>query len=411
MRPNGAHVWCDRIAMAFGLGLLCVGLNPAAAADAPAAAVSPPAIPTPRADNGPETPPAAAAPRSSASLYAEYAPAVVRVKLVDEEVDSEGKNIVYFASGFLISDDGLVVTSLVQAQTTQIQRVIIDKDGLDYAAQLIGADLRTSLALVRLLRMPEKFSVIPIDAPNVSLPIGSPVLAISMPLEFDASPSAGITTGYESEFTPQNLVFPCSYLRTSIPLRPAEQGAPVLDSTGSLAGVMVARLLDLQSSYLVTPNSLRRIISDLKNHGRVLYGTLPVEFEETPDKPYVARQVVVSAVKPGSRAEQAGLRPGDVLRRLTLRTNRKVELPSSLTALGDGPIRRISHVRDMLFHALPGEDMRIEVERDGQAIPFFTLPVEAAADTPGTAEGTPPGNAPESEAPLPVTNREPPLSR
>lgn len=410
MRPNRAHVWCGRCALALGLACVGVGLSTVVAADVslPAAGIEKPATQTPA--NDPLTaPPSATTPHSVANLYAAFAPAVVRVKLVDEEVDAEGKNIVYFASGFLISDDGLVLTSLGQAPRARIQRVIIDKDGLDYAAQLIGADLRTTLALVRLLRMPEKFAVIPIDAPNVTLPIGSPVLAISMPLEFDASPSAGIATGYESGFA--QYVFPCSYMRTSIPLGPAEQGAPVLDAAGLLAGVMVGSLTDLRSSYVVAPNSLRRIVSDLKTHGRVIYGTLPVEFAETPDKPYVARQVVVASIQAGSRAEQAGLRPGDVLRRLTLRTNRKVELPASLTSLGDNPIRRISHVRDMLFHALPGEDMRIEVERDGQAIPFFTLPVEALVDAPRADEGNASVKPAGAEEQLPATSGDPPLSR
>jgi hypothetical protein len=104
---------------------------------------------------------------------------------------------------------------------------------------------------------------------------------------------------------------------------------------------------------------------------------------------------------------------------MVLETNRQVELPPSLTMLGDGPIRRISHVRDMLFHALPGERMRIEVERDGQPVPAFNLEVEPLRDAPPSAAESSPtpetgGTEPSAIERLsepPPSDREPPLSR
>lgn len=413
MRPLGARVWSGRLATACALFVAL-----AAALRGAAASAAPTTPPLGVAEGGePATPPAgatapdapAAASRSVAELYRDFADAIVRVAIVTDDVDDAGVPMRFSYTGFVISREGRVITSI--GDSLNVTRVWIEKDGLDYAAEFLGGDARTHIALVQLLAIPEKFAVIPIDVPNVMLPIGSSVVALSQPLElFDASPSAGLVTGYESGFA--QYVFPCSYMRTSVPLGLGEQGAPVLDANGTLAGVMVASLPQLRSSYLVPPNSLQRIIRDLSERDRVQYGSLPLEFAEAPDKPYVARQVVISSVEPGGQAERAGLRPGDVLRRMILETNRQVDLPPSLTSLGDGPIRRISHVRDMLFHALPGERMRIEVERDGQPIPAFNLPVEPLKEPAPAPAATPPPEPATDEAPHPAPERgDPPLLR
>jgi S1-C subfamily serine protease len=336
------------------------------------------AVPAAGASATPATP--APGLRSVAELFRDFASAVVRVKLIDEEPDADGRNIVTYTTGFIINDDGLVLTSFVSS--TQLRRVIIEKDGLEYGANFLGGDVRTQVALARLMRMPERFAVIPLAGPQQSMPIGAQVMALTLPLDLDVSPSPGVITGYESGFA--QYVFPCSYQRTNIPLANGEGGAPVLDGSGQLVGVMVATVPELRSSYLVTPNSLRRIVGDLVHDGRVDYGRLPLELAESVDAPYVTRRIVVTAVDPGGAAERAGVRPGDIVRNLEVQVS-KVEPHMAersglkagdvLPSVGVRPFRRIADVRDTLFNARPGDYVRIELERDGKVIPFFTLPV------------------------------------
>lgn len=347
MRPRGAGPECVRLLTVFALVCVLGSAWRARGADEPAP-------PTPL--------------RTATELFSTFAPAIVRVNIVTDDLDETGKPARLTFTGFFISHEGRVLTSL--GDSTRVSRVWIEKDGLDYAAQYLGGDVRTHLALIQALRMPETFAVIPIDGSRPLPPIGSPVVALSQPLEVDVSPSPGWVTGSESGFA--QFIFPCSYLRTNIPLGPGDGGAPVLDAGGHLAGVMVSGVPALRASYLVTPHSLKRIVGDLAQHGKVIYGTLPVEFAEGPDSLYVARQVVVSKVTPEGSADRAGIRPGDVLKRL-----------------GDTPIRRIADVRDVLFNARPGEFLRIELEREGRAIPFFTLPVEALREDVMPAEKPP----------------------
>jgi S1-C subfamily serine protease len=295
------------------------------------------------------------------SVYMAVAPAVVRVKIQTETVDPNG--LTSFTqeifSGFFISREGRVVTNI--GATGKIIRVLIEKDGLQYAGEMVGADPYTKLGLVQVWKLPAQFDVIPVETRDDRVPVGTPVVAITNPLEVEASPSPGWVTGYESAFS--STVFRFTYMRVNIPIGRGEGGSPVLDMQGRLVGVTVASVPEIRSCYLVPVTPLVRIIDDLEKLHHVEYGTLPVEFVERPDDDYVTRQVVVSQVEANSSAERAGLRPDDVVRRI-----------------GTTAIHRINEVRDILFATRPGEYLPIEIERGGRRLPVFTLPVEALRD-------------------------------
>lgn len=291
------------------------------------------------------------------SAHEAFAKAVVRVKAVTEELDASGKPTRWVSSGFFIDREGRVVTNL--ATTAAPSRVWIEQNGLPYLAELVGFDPITDLALLQLVKLPERFGVIPIEDAAKKLPVGSLALAITSPLEFDPTPFLGLVAGYESYFT--SFRFPFTYMRVTIPAGPGENGSPVLSLHGKLAGISVASLPDVRSSYLVPARALARIVADLSALGRVAYSDLPIDFVEKPDAANLNRQVVVAGVKPDSSAARADVRTGDIVR-----------------LLGTDPVRTIHDVRDALFYARPGEFISLEVEREGRRIPF-ALPLEEKA--------------------------------
>jgi S1-C subfamily serine protease len=316
-------------------------------------------------------------------LFADNAAAVVRVKVAAESTDADVKPTVLVDTGFFISREGRVLTTF--RTSARPSRIWVEKDGVESLAELVGADSRTNIGLLQVRKLPEHFGVIPVEvpeepnpagSPNVDgrLPIGSLVVSISNPLELDVTPTLGLVAGFESFFSEEHQ-FPFTYMRVSVPVGRGESGSPVLDMQGHLAGIAIASVAGSRWSYLVPARALARIVQDLSKDGRVNYGALPVDFGEFPDQANVTRRVIVSRVVPESSAARAGLRAGDVVRKL-----------------GAVPVHRIHDVRDALFFARPGEFIQMEVEREGRGI-ALALTVEAAPEPPvkQPPEGDPSG--------------------
>lgn len=318
-------------------------------------------------------------------LYREHSNAIVRVKVATEDLDDTGKpriSLLVF-SGFFVSPEGRVLTN--STVTEQSNRVWVEKDGLSYLAEVIGNDPRTNVGLLQVLKLPRSFSFIPLTLSEEIHEIGSVVMAITSPLDFNPTPSIGLVTGSESFFS--NFVFPFTYSRVGIPGGPAEGGSPILDLNGRLFGISVASVPEVRSSYVVPTRALIRLHAQLEATGSVRYGGLPMEFSERPDRLNVAKEIYVSEILPDSSASEAGLRKGDILR--------------DINGL---PAESINQLRDIIFYAEIGEFLSLEFERDNKRL-SFALPIESLATM---ATSVAPDTSPTPE-PGPV--RRPPVVR
>ncbi|MEZ5275658.1 MAG: PDZ domain-containing protein [Opitutaceae bacterium] len=293
-------------------------------------------------------------------LYQEHSNAIVRVKVATEDLDENGKpriSLLVF-SGFFVSPEGLVLTN--STATTQANRIWVEKNGLSYLAESIGNDPRTNVGLLQVLKLPRSFSHIPLETTTESPEIGSLVMAITSPLDFNPTPSIGLVTGSESSFS--NFVFPFTYLRVGIPGGPAEGGSPILNLEGQLVGISVASVPEVRSSYVVPTRALVRLHEQLKTAGTVRYGALPIEFSERPDRLNVAKEIYVSQVNPESSAGKAGLKEGDVLR-----------------SINEEPLTSLSMLRDAIFFSEIGSFLRLEINREDKTL-GFALPIEPLSE-------------------------------
>jgi serine protease Do len=303
-------------------------------------------------------------------VFAEHADAVVRVKVAAESPEAGDRPTVLIDTGFFIDRDGRVLTTLRASKRPS--RIWVEKDGVESLAELLGVDARTNIALLQVRKLPDRFTAIPITNPASAVgaqsgetrarpPIGSFVIAISNPLELDVTPTLGVVAGFESFFSEAHQ-FPFTYLRTSVPVGRGESGSPVLDPDGRLVGIAVASVAGSRWSYLVPASVLPRMVDDLGRDGCVHYGALSAEFGEFPDAANLTRRVFVVRVPPGGSAARAGLRVGDIVKKL-----------------GPAAVHRIHDVRDALFFARPGEFIQVEIEREGRVI-ALALTVEAAPE-------------------------------
>lgn len=278
------------------------------------------------------------------SLYEENHSALVRVKAVYPPREDDDVPQVVIGTGFFISREGLIITNA--SIVYQPLRVWVEHDNIAYSADVLGLDERANIAFLRTHTLPETFNFFHLVDRAEMPKVGSFVLRLSMPLEFDPSPNLGMVTGFESRFGER--FFPCTYIRTNVPAGPGDGGSAYLDLTGRLLGIQVGSLPDVGSSYILPARAALRIRDDVLFSGKVTYGWIGFEVEilsgiET------GRQLVLSEVFADSPAETAGLMEGDVLRQI-----------------GDYSIEVLDDLRNAMFYTRVGQYVDVSVTREGQ---------------------------------------------
>lgn len=289
--------------------------------------------------------------RRVADLYEQFAPAVVRVRAAIEDVDENGEPFVLqsIGTGFFISREGHILTNASVAPK-RASRVVVELDGVQYAADHLGADPQTNIALLKAMALPEQFTFLPVQSTPENPSRGTMVMTISSPLEFDPSPALGMVTGVESQF--DKWTFPVGYIRINIPPHPGEQGAPVIDLNGRLVGMVVGSLPEILSAYVIPSRAISRVRDDLLFDGQVVFGWLGFELLERADRAR-GRHVVIEKVIEETPAAAVGIQPGD-----------------KLVRMGDWAIRRADDVRTANFYHRVGDYVNLRISRDGEMMDF-----------------------------------------
>jgi len=230
-------------------------------------------------------------------------------------------------TGFIIRPDGVIVTNAhVVAGATRISVML--RDGTTYPATAIGTDETNDLAVLKV-----KASGLPVaplgDSDN--LLVGEWAIAIGNPYGFmlgnsEPSVTAGVISGVG-----RNLVArgegPSAYfdmVQTDASINPGNSGGPLVNATGEVIGVNSSIYStsgggSIGLGFAIPINRAKRVAEDLLAHGRVRRPWIGARLEEPrTDNPrdLIARGATVASVTPGSPAEKAGLRRGDVITRV-----------------------------------------------------------------------------------------------
>jgi serine protease Do len=236
-------------------------------------------------------------------------------------------------SGFVLRADGVIVTNAhVVAGATTIS--VMFRDGTTYPAKVIGTDETNDLAVLQVKA--SNLPVAPIgDADN--LLVGEWAIAIGNPYGFmlgnsEPSVTAGVISGVG-----RNLVArgegPSAYfdmIQTDASINPGNSGGPLVNAAGEVVGVNSSIYStngggSIGLGFAIPINRARRVADDIVSHGRVRRPWIGVQLEQpTTQNPrdLIARGAVVAAVTPGSPAQRAGIRAGDVIVRSRVRSIR-----------------------------------------------------------------------------------------
>ncbi|MFN8545663.1 MAG: Do family serine endopeptidase [Candidatus Binatia bacterium] len=256
-------------------------------------------------------------------------------------------------SGFVISDDGEIVTNHhVVAGADRIRVRLANDEELD--ARLIGADDRTDIALLR-VSAGRPLPTLPLGDSD-ALEVGDWVLAIGNPFGLSQTATVGIVSA-KGRFLGAGPYD--DFIQTDASINPGNSGGPLLDLEGRVVGINAAIVSPAGGSvgigFAVPIKLATWVIGQLREHGRVVRGSIGIAIQ--PVTPELARSfglraaegALVADVTEGAPAQRGGIRRGDVIVRWA-----------------DRAIRRARDLPVLVAGTTPGSKVVVDLLRDGQ---------------------------------------------
>lgn len=257
-------------------------------------------------------------------------------------------------SGFVRDAAGLIVTCRHVVAGAERIDVVVPGHG-EFAAELVGEDYATDLALLRLLAPPTGLVALRIDDGD-SLRAGDWIVVLGNPLGFAQTVSAGIVSFVGRHLPHSDYRVTNDFLQVSAPVHVGSSGGPVVDLHGHVVGVTTQAPVDADGIAFAVPSAtLRWSIEAMLREplGRVRRGYLGIEFTTSlwskDGAPTTPRGVVIVDVVEGQPAHRAGLRKGDVV-----------------FGVDGHPIRDAKALHDRIVCSHPGKQLALQLLRDGR---------------------------------------------
>ncbi|MGY4178472.1 serine protease Do [Bradyrhizobium sp. USDA 4518] len=262
-------------------------------------------------------------------------------KQLEKEINATGSGVIVDAQrGYVLTANHVV------ANATAVQ--IRTKDGRKFAGRVVGRDAPTDIALLQ-VKGPVGLKAIALGDSD-ALQVGDFVIAVGNPFGLGQTVTSGLVSalgrtglgkhGYED------------FIQTDAAINPGNSGGGLINLRGELVGINTAIISpgggNVGIGFAVPINMARKVMEQLAQTGRVERGRIGVALEDL-EAPAagVTQGARVKEVSPGSPAERAGLRRGDII----LKAN-------------EIPIRSATQMRNLIGLTAVGQQVRLTIERE-----------------------------------------------
>ena len=273
-------------------------------------------------------------------------------------------------SGFIISDDGYILTNNhVVAGADEVKVKLSDGKG-EYRATVKGGDEKLDLALIK-IDVKEHLTVAPLGDSD-GIEVGEWVMAIGNPFGLAQTVTAGIVSakGRVIGSGPYD-----DFIQTDASINPGNSGGPLFDAKGRVVGINAAIVAGGQGiGFAIPVNMAKGIISQLREKGKVTRGWLGVAIQ--PISPELAQSfgldnengALVTEVTKESPADRAGVNVGDIIVEFSGRKIQEMnELPRIVAAAPPGSKAELVVIRDGQKKTLQVTLERLKDDTEGES--------------------------------------------
>jgi serine protease Do len=256
-------------------------------------------------------------------------------------------------SGVIVSADGYVLTNNhITDGATEIS--IEMTDGRSLPAKLVGADKPSDLALLKV----QATGLTPIALGNSdAAQVGDVVLAVGNPLNLGQTVTMGIISA-KGRSTSAGDSYE-DFIQTDAPINHGNSGGALVDMKGQLLGITSQILTpsdgNIGIGFAIPVNMARSVMDQLRAGGKVHRSQLGVTVQQLTSDLAETMGVkatggaVIGSVSPGSAAERAGLKRGDVI-----------------LSFNGQPVRDTNTLRNRVAETKPGSSANVVINRDGR---------------------------------------------
>lgn len=245
---------------------------------------------------------------------------------IPDQSQQQAPQTVNIGSGFVVSNDGYIVTSKHVVSDTNVSYQIITSNDKKYSVQKIFRDPLNDIAILKIDPTENPGETLkPVTLGDSSkLQVGQFVVAIGTALgEFRNTVTTGVISGLGRGITAgdqfQGLVERLdNVIQTDAAINPGNSGGPLVNSSGQVIGINTAVSQNGQNIGFALPiNVVKDSLSNFNQHGQFERPFLGVMFKVISRDVALLNNVVqgdyVQSVVSGSPAQKAGIQPGDIL--------------------------------------------------------------------------------------------------